>query len=90
MIASLILKLMSRDNLESKRTILIHKCLIKEERNDLVITPHKQTIGYIRSKIKTRRKTKITKQKKNIKNRFPKRRNAASDLDINTKQELQD
>ena len=48
---------MSRDNLGSKQTIILQKCLIKNEKYDLVITPHRQTIGYIRSKRQTRKKT---------------------------------
>ena len=39
---------MSRDNLGNKQTV-IHNCLIKNEKYDLVITSHKQKIGYIRS-----------------------------------------
>ena len=41
----------------------LHSCLIKVERYDLVITPHKQTIGYIRSKRQTRKKAIIAKKK---------------------------
>ena len=55
---------MSRDNLGSKKTILIHNCLIKNNRYDLVITQHRKTIGYIRSKKQTGKKTTITKQNK--------------------------
>ena len=44
---------MSRDNLGSKQTIVLHKCLIKNERYDLVITPHRQTLGYFRSERQT-------------------------------------
>ena len=89
MIASLILKLLSRDNLGSKQRIILHKCLIKNKRYDLVITPHKQTKGYIRSKRQTRKITIITKLKQIIKRRFPKRRNAVSESATNTIQELQ-
>ena len=32
---------MSRDNLGNKQTVL-HNCLIKNEKYDLVITPHRQ------------------------------------------------
>ena len=80
---------MSRDNLGSKQTIILHNCLIRNERYDLVITPHKQTIGYIRSKRQTREKTIIAKQKQSIKKRFQ-RGNAASESETNTIQELQD
>ena len=54
---------MSRDNLGSKQTIVLHNCLIKIEKYDLVITPPRQTKRYIRSKRQTRKKTIITKQK---------------------------
>ena len=41
---------MSRDNLDSEQTIVLHNWLIKKERYDLLITPHRQTIEYIRAK----------------------------------------
>ena len=41
---------MSRDNLGNKQTIVIHICLIRNQEYDLVITPHRQTLGYIRTK----------------------------------------
>ena len=55
---------MSRDNLGSKQKIVLHKCLIKNERYDLVITPHRQTIGKIRSKRQTQKKDNHIKTKK--------------------------
>ena len=64
---------MSRDNLGNKQTIILHNCLIKENRYDLVITSLKQKIGYIRSKKQTKKKT-ISSQKKNkslIEKQFP-------------------
>ena len=54
---------MSRDNLGNKQTIIIHNCLINDKRYGLVITPHRQTIGYIRTKKQTLRKKIINKQK---------------------------
>ena len=41
---------MSLDNLGNKQTIILHICEINNEKYDLVITPHKRTIGYIRRK----------------------------------------
>ena len=41
---------MSRDNLGNKKTIIIHNCLIKDEKYELVITPHRQRMGYTRTK----------------------------------------
>ena len=48
---------MSRDNLGNKQTIILHNCLINDKRYDLVITPHKQSVGYIRTKRQTLRRT---------------------------------
>ena len=76
-------------NLGSKETIKLHNSLNKKERYDVVITPHRQTIGYIRSKRQTRKKTIIAKQKQIIKRRFSKRRNAALESDTKTIEELQ-
>ena len=41
---------MSGDNIGNKQTIVIHNCLIRNQEYDLVITPHRQTLGYIRTK----------------------------------------
>ena len=54
---------MSRDNLLNKKTIIIHNCLISDGKYDLVITPHRQSAGYIRTKRQTLRKKIINKQK---------------------------
>ena len=43
---------MSKDNLGNKRIIILHNCIINDERYELVIAPHKQTIGYMRTKKK--------------------------------------
>ena len=66
---------MLRDNLGNKQTIKIHNCSINNEKYDLVITPHRQSVGYIR----TQRQTLISKQKQIIRKRFSKRRNAESE-----------
>ena len=39
---------MLRENLVNKQTIIQHNCLKNNEKYDLVITPHKQSVGYIR------------------------------------------
>ena len=44
---------MSLSNLGNKQTIVLHNCEINNEAYNLVITPHKQTIGYIRTKRQT-------------------------------------
>ena len=61
---------MSRDSLGNKQTIILYNCLINDERYDLVITPHRQTIGYIRTKRQTQRKKIINKQKLLLENGF--------------------
>ena len=40
---------MSLNKLGNKQTIVLHNCEINNETYDHVITPHKQTIGYIRT-----------------------------------------
>ena len=40
---------MSLNKLGNKQTIVLHNCEINNEIYDLVITPHKQLIGYIRT-----------------------------------------
>ena len=69
---------MSRDNLGNKRTIIIDNCFNNDKKYDLVITPHRQSVGYIRKKRQTLRKKIINKQKQIVKKRFSKRRNAVS------------
>ena len=61
---------MSRDNLGNKQTIIIHNCLINDERYDLVITPHRQSIRYIRTKRQTLRKKMFNKQKQIIRKKI--------------------
>ena len=47
---------MSLKNLENKQTIVLHKCEIDNQKFDLLITPHTQTVGYIRTKRQTKKK----------------------------------
>ena len=54
---------MSFKNLGNKQTIVLHNCEIDTQKYDLVITPHTQTVGYIRTKRLTI-KTKNNKQTK--------------------------
>ena len=70
---------MSSDSLGNKQSIILHKCIINDERYDRVTTPHRQTIGYIRTKRQTLKKKVISKQKQIIRKRFLKRRNAVSE-----------
>ena len=79
---------MSRDNLGNKQTIKLHNCLINDEKYDLVITPHRQSVGYLRIKRQTLRKKIINKQKQIVRKRFSKRRNAVSESETTAIHEL--
>ena len=79
---------MSRDNLGNKQTIIIYNCLINNDKYDLIITPHRQSVGYIRTKRQTLRKIIINKQKQIIRKRFSKQRNAVSESETTAIQEL--
>ena len=73
---------MSLNNLGNKQTIVLHNREINNETYDLVITPHKQTIGYIRTKRQTKKRKIISKQRQIIRKRFSKRRNAVSESEV--------
>ena len=53
---------MSFKNLGNKQTIVLHNCEIDNKKYDLVITPHTQTVGYIRTKRQTLKRKIINKQ----------------------------
>ena len=55
---------MSRDNLGNKQTTMIHNCLINDDRYYLLIAPHRESVGYIRTKIQTKKIKKITNKNK--------------------------
>ena len=74
---------MSKENLGNKQKIVHNICLIKYERYDPLITPHKQKIGSIRLKKQTKKKVIITKQNQTINQKFPERESYSA-----TKQEL--
>ena len=46
---------MSLKNLEKKQTIVLHNCEIDNQKYDLVITPHTQTVAYIRTNDKQKK-----------------------------------
>ena len=79
---------MSRDNLGNKQTILIHNCLINDDKYDLVTTPHRQSVGFLRTKRQTLRKKIINQQKQIIRKKIVKRRNAVSESETTAIQEL--
>ena len=69
---------MSLNNLGIKQTIVLHNCKINNKTCDLEITPHKQTIGLIRTKRQTIKRKILRKQRQITRKRFSKRRNAVS------------
>ena len=79
---------MSRGNLGNKQTIIIHNNLTNDDKFDLIITPHRQSVGYIRTKGQTLRKKITNKQKQTIRKRFSKRRNAVSESETTAIQEF--
>ena len=79
---------MSFKNLGNKQTIVLHICEIGNQKYDLVITPHTQTVGYIRTKRQTIKGKIINKQRQIIRKRFSKNRNAFSESEANSLDEL--
>ena len=73
---------MSLNNLGNKQTIVLHNSKINNETYDLLITPHKQTIGYIRTKRQKIKRKILTKQRQITRKRFSKRRNAVSESEF--------
>ena len=61
---------MSLKNLGNKQTIVLHNCEIDDQKYDLVITPHTQTVGYIRTKRQTTQRKFISKQRQITQKRF--------------------
>ena len=78
---------MSLKNLGKKQTIVLHNYEIDNQKYDLVITPHTQTVGYIRTKRQTIKKY-ISKQKQITRKRFSKNRNAFSESEASSLDEL--
>ena len=66
---------MSFKNLRNKQTTVLHNCEIDNKKSDLVITPHTQTVGYIRTKRQTKKRKIINKQKQTTRKIFSKNRN---------------
>ena len=56
---------MSLKNLGNKQTIVIHNCQIENQKYDLVITPHTQTVEYIYTKRQTLKRKNPKKAKTN-------------------------
>ena len=79
---------MSFKNLGNKQTIVLHNCEIDNKKNDLVITPRTQTVGYIRTKRLTIKRKIINKQRQITRKRFSKNRNAYSESEASNFDEL--
>ena len=75
---------MSLKNLGNKQTIVIHNCQIENQKYDLVITPHTQTIDYIHTKRQTLKRTILRKQRHKTRKRFSKHRNAFSESEVSS------
>ena len=79
---------MSFKNLGNKQTIVLHNCEIDNKKYDLVITPHTQTVGYIRTKRQTIKRKIINKQRQITQKRFSKNRNAFSESEASNLDEF--
>ena len=63
---------MSFKNLGNKKTIVLHNCEIDNKKCDLVITPHTQTVGYIRTKRQKIKEKLLTNKDKSHEKDFQK------------------
>ena len=81
---------MSLKSLGNKQTIVLHNCEINNQKYDRVITPHTQTVGYIRTKRQTIKNIYISKQRQITitRKRFSKHRNAFSESEVSSLDEL--
>ena len=79
---------MSFKNLGNKQTIVLHNCEIDNKKFDLVITPHTQTVGYIRTKRQTKKRKIINKQRQITRKIYSKNRNAFSESEASSLDEL--
>ena len=75
---------MSLKNLGNKQTIVLHHFEIDNQKYDLVITPHTQTVGYIRTKRQTIKRKIISKQRQITRKRFSKNRNAFCESEVSS------
>ena len=79
---------MSLDNLGNKKTIILHNCEINNEKYDLVITLHTQSIGYIRTKRQTTTRKILSKQRQITRKKISKRRKAVSESETSHLEEF--
>ena len=73
---------MSLKNLGNKQTIVKHNREIENQKHDLVITPHTQTVEYIHTKRQTLKRTILSKQRQITRKRFSKYLNAFSESEV--------
>ena len=78
------LNLISFKSLGNKQTIVIHNCDIENQKHDIVITPHTQTVEYIHTKRQTLTRTILKKQIQITRKRFSKYRNAFSESEVSS------
>ena len=79
---------MSLKNLGNKQTIVLHNCQIENHKYDLVKTPHTQTIEYIHTKRQTLKRKILSKQRQITRKRFSNYRNAFSESEVSSLDEL--
>ena len=75
---------MSLKELGNKQTIVLHDCEIDNQKYDLVITLHTQTVGYIRTKRQTIERKIISKQRQITRKRFSKNGNAFFESEVSS------
>ena len=75
---------MSLKNLGNKQTIIKRNCEIENQKYDLVITPHTQTVEFIHTKRQTLKRTIISKQRHITRKRFSKHRNAFFESEVSS------
>ena len=64
--------------------MVLHNCEIENQKNNLVISLHTQTVGYIRTKRQTIKRKVISKQRQITRKRFSKNRNAFSESEVSS------
>ena len=79
---------MSQDNLGNKPTIILHNCEINNEKYDLAITPHTQSLGYNTTKRQTITRKSLSKQRQITRKKFSKQRNAVSESETSNLEKL--
>ena len=79
---------MSLKSLGKKQIIVLHNCEIDNQKYDLVITSHTQTVGYIRTKRQTIKRKIISKQRQITRKRFSKTRSAFSESEVSSLEAL--